>query len=259
MKKVYLASAIGSLFAACLTPTVQGGVIAVSSGIGDPTTAALPWYIAQENATSAGPNADNTAWQVSNGSPGRLNYNLYDNSLNNFHSQPLALGHFNDPSGWTMTVTAKVNNVTNVFDHAMEVMDGTSRWFWSITSSGAGWINNTATFVPVASVDTSVFNTYQLVQQPGAVGEVEMYLNGELVHTQTAAQVLTSAPFAPGTGRAYYGDNIRVSPIADFEFSLLRFETGVNVVPEPSTIVVAALAPGAVLALAGRGVRRRHN
>jgi hypothetical protein len=134
-----------------------------------------------------------------------------------------------------MTVTAKVNNVSNIFDHAMEVMDGTSRWFWSITNSGAGWINNSAAFVPVGSIDTSVFQTYQLVQQPGDVGQVEMYLNGFLVHTQTAAQVLTSAPFMPNTGRAYYGDNIRVSPAADFEFSLLRFETGVNIV-EPQFV-----------------------
>jgi hypothetical protein len=232
--------------------TAAGTVIAEHSGSVDPVTSGFSHdrdhlgagFLA---AAEASPEAH---WHLQQADTARNNYR--------FALNPADLA---SPLGWTATgrFSADFTGVSNQNAH-FQVTDATDAWVVALLSNGPagagayGWNNgyNSTAATLLASLDITKFHTYQMIYDPsanGGGGAVRFYVDG----LDTGVVQSRSDVNADGPNRFVFGDNTNGGGDSDQRWALARFETGQNLVPEPSTI--CCLAAIALLSLSRRFIR----
>lgn len=152
---------------------------------------------------------------------------------------PLTSEHVNDPTGWTLTVRAKLNAADVVNQAYFGVDDGPHPVFGSLWSlnlvnnpTGPGvyqLLHPDQQGTQVSSVDPSLdYHTYKLSFNPAGdagTGAVTFYMDDVVVGYQTRITAQIQSVL-----RVEWGDTWNAGEASDSQFSLVRFETG-QVVP----------------------------
>lgn len=166
---------------------------------------------------------------------------------------PLSQGQVTDPTGWTLTVRAKLNAADRVNQAYFGVDDGPSPAtgsLWSLHlvnqpgNSGVYQLIHSDTQGPsVSAVDPSLgYHTYNISYDPdgdNGNGAVTYYMDGAVVGSQTRATAQIQS-----VRRIEWGDTWNAGGASDSQFSLVQFETGRIMPPaQPLPVDVAAGEP----------------
>ena len=162
-----------------------------------------------------------------------------------------------DPSGWTLTYRAKVINADRNFESYWALV-GNGGFAWIITLVGgptagptptgmryftladSGGFPTTAAVLPGSTDPSLAYHTYQMVYDPGAAS-VSFYIDGVFSTSQTGPGTVFGGGI--GASRIEFGDGQGTGAPGGTEtrFSLVQFEIGQHVVPEPSTMALLGL------------------
>lgn len=229
-----------------LTSPGVAGVICTHSGNTDPLSEGFT--LATEGAGfTMGPGPDSSSWRVQNpGSPAEYNNVKYDHST--------SAADWSDPTGWTATMTAKLNSgpgaMSAMFlagtwsdgNWIIGLNDGTGGFTEGIYNNwGPPWVKDLVYAMDV----TDAYHTYQILYDPATTGQAAVYVDG--------SPVGTIKPHSPGSGQKLFRFITSEYP-GDVQYSFAQLETGQHVIPEPGTL--ALLATG-LMGLALYAWRRR--
>ena len=146
-----------------------------------------------------------------------------------------------DPTGWTFTMTVQASGASSVYESSIRIKDANNRLeMHLIDGTGAlpagMYYTNPVGVIDVGSLVTAVdpaggFHTYQMIKIPNGAGtvddEISFYIDG--AHALT---LLQSAMYGAGAAaQHFFGTGTAASgATVDQRFSLVRFETGMNVI-----------------------------
>ena len=237
-----------------------------------------PTEVFIEHIGSADPISE--GWSDGNTNPGGsvgpgtpANWQMVDNANSGFyrvtgntHPDPDGLpAAFNDPAGWTATVTAKLNAADRGNESAIYVADGHNSFGIQLFdggdygSEGAGAYYSQAdlplaNYLQLGTVDPrSGFHTYQIVLDAAGNTDhtddmISLYVDGVREVGPISRNAFTpTAEWEFIIGRIGGADGSGLSPEtgSDTQYSLWRLETGQNVlstlsstVPEPASAVM---------------------
>jgi hypothetical protein len=169
-----------------------------------------------------------------------------------FGSTPAFEDALVDPNGWTFSMTVKASGASSVYESAIRIKDANNRMeMHLIDGTGAQaagvYYTNTGGVIDSGSLisaldPSSGFRTYQMIKNPLGAGtaddEISFYIDGALALT-----LLQSSMYGAGAAaQHFFGTGSFVSgATVDQQFSLVRFETGQHVVPEPSVLALLGL------------------
>ncbi len=157
-----------------------------------------------------------------------------------YYLYTMNVSNFQDSTGWTATWRTKtlLENSTSETDNFLTARDGVYRFDMSICGGTAtrdagvyvllktGYVRLDA---PVVNVDQ--YHTYQIVYNPDTAN-VSYYIDGDIMATYAKTLMYTTT-----LGELRWGDQYSTTTGAhENRYSLVSFETGQNVVPEPLTI-----------------------
>ena len=163
-----------------------------------------------------------------------------------------------DPTGWTFSMTVKASGASSVYESSIRIKDALNRMeMHLIDGTGAHaagvYYTNPAGVIDAGSLISSLdpssgFLTYQMIKNPLGAGtaddEISFYIDG--AHALT---LLQSSMYGAGAAAShFFGTGTGASgPTVDQQFSLVRFETGQHVVPEPSALALLGLGMAALI------------
>ena len=146
-----------------------------------------------------------------------------------------------DPIGWTFSMTVKLNEGDSVYESSIRIRDASNRLEMHLIDGSGGlpagvYYTNPAGTIDVGSLISSIdptsgFHTYQMIKNPNGAGtvddEISFYVNGG--HALTLLQ--SSMYGAGGAAQHFFGTATGAGgDTVDQQYSLVRFETGMNVV-----------------------------
>lgn len=201
-----------------------------SAGSSDPADAGFV-FSGNGTYTKGGGNDGEDYWYVRST---RASYYLYT----------MNAADFQDSSGWTATWRTKTlaENAISETDNFLCARDGAYRFDLSVCAGtatrdpGVYLLLKTGYVRIDTGINVNDYHTYQMVYNP-ATSDVSYYIDGNL-----AAAYAKTMMYATTLSELRWGDQYSTTTGAhENRYSLISFETGQNIVPEPMTIAIFSL------------------
>lgn len=248
-------SALGLLMAS----VAQATVVVQHTGSNDPTTEGFTGIGA--GLAFAGPDAGPpTNWNmpIPTGIAGASGY---------YSDLAITNAAFTDPTGYTVTFVAKITQIVNPIATAMATVrvreGGTYIYDINMTvNAGVGNVRiGTGTRNWGVGDPSAAFHTYQLYFNPNGAGTaddmISLYTDGAFVSSLAAlsGQGVTVNPAGPVFAFGYLTTSAQQGAATE-QWATVRLETGMNIVPEPSAMVLMGFGLVGVVGLVWKRRRR---